>query len=120
MNEKMKMRAFGDPNSEYYELTQDLGFLPKGTIFVHDKEDHVRGSLANGCLKLCFTEDGNCPGNSSQKICGETVIFHTEFINTNLFKLAKKRTKVEEAIDLLLKAVHTLAEVREKEDEQNG
>lgn len=119
MNEKMKMRAFGDPNSEYYELTQDLGFLPKGTIFVHDKEDHVRGSLANGCLKLCFTEDGNCPGNSSQKICGETVIFHTEFINTNLFKLAKKRTKVEEAIDLLLKAVHILAEVRE-EDNDNG
>ena len=114
------MRAFADPNSDYYELTQDLGFLPKGTIFVHDKEDHVRGSLAEGCLKLCWTEDGNCPGNSSQQISGETVIFHAEFINTNLFKLAKKRTKVDEAIELLLKAVHTLEEVRKKEDEQNG
>ena len=55
------IRAFSNPKYDYYELTEDLaGLVPKGTIFVHDTDDSVRGSVAQGCLVSCWTPDGNC------------------------------------------------------------
>lgn len=109
------MRAFEDERYDYYELTKPLGegapcknglILPPGSIFVHDTDDNIRGSIADGCLKLCWTPTGNCYGN----ICADTVIFHSSFKNSNLFrrvsqkeidkinKLAKKIDKMEKQL----------------------
>ena len=76
------IRAFEDPKYDYYRLTRDLGFLKAGTVFYHDTDDSVGGSPANGCLKLCWTAAGDAPGG----ICGGTVIFHTRFMDTDLFQ----------------------------------
>lgn len=82
------MRAFEDNRYDYYELTQPLGFshnnylIPDGAIFVHDTDDFERGSISEGCLKLCWTPDGNCYGS----LCSDTVIFHAAFRHTDLFK----------------------------------
>ena len=75
--------------------------LPKGAIFVHDKTDEIKGSVAFGCLKLCYTPDGNLHG----KISADTVIFHAEFRRTTLFKKvdSKKISQLTELIDKLTK-----------------
>lgn len=102
------LRAFGDQNYDYYELTQDIGFLPRGTVFVHDPNDDVRGSKSNGCLKLCWTAEGDCVGNHTQKVCGETVFFHTCFAETALFKKVKPEHKRQRAMELLRQALDLL------------
>lgn len=80
---KKSIRAFSDPSLDYYELQCDFGPLPKGAIFYHDKEDSMYGSIAAGCLKLCWTPIGNCYGG----LCGETVFLHVKFTKyPNIFK----------------------------------
>lgn len=89
----MGVRAFQDDRYDYYELTQSLGLhgkkneyiLPAGSIFYHDKEDFVHGSIGDGCLKLCWTPDGNCYG----WICGDCMTFHAQFKYTDLFRLIR-------------------------------
>ena len=90
-------RAFSNPSHIYYRTTQDIGFLPAGTIFVHDEEDTLYGSMAQGCLKLCWTPSGNCFGNGEQMICGGTVIFHYSFAEkSGLFeKVEPAQTEME-------------------------
>ena len=98
------IRAFSDDRYDYYELTTPLGYVdnkdeflvPARSIFVHDTDDHELGSIVNGCLKLCWTPDGNTYGS----LCGGTVIFHSEFINTPLFKLVKSRKNIDEIATL--------------------
>ena len=82
------IRAFSDISYDYYRLTQDLGTgLKKGAIFVHDPKDDVYGSIAEGCLKLCWTPDGGCySGESNCGLCGGSVIFHYSFTRSNLFE----------------------------------
>ncbi len=90
------VRAFENPNYDYYKLTRDLGLLKKGDIFYHDPADHIYGSVANGCLKNCWTPDGNC-----HNICGGTVIFHYDFIHTDLFeKVERIPTILMETLDV--------------------
>lgn len=92
------MRAFSNMKYDYYELTIPLGrsnyggqyILPKGSIFVHDKDDDKLGSTAQGCLKLCWTPDGNCYGT----ICGDTVIFHASFKDSDLFRLVQSEKEM--------------------------
>ena len=101
------MRAFKDKKFDYYELTQPLGFtgkdylIPDGAIFVHDTTDKVRGSLADGCLKLCWTPDGNCYG----RLCADTIVFHAYFKDTDLFKKVDtdKIDRLEDVINNLEK-----------------
>ena len=76
------VRAFADPSLTYYRLTKDFGLLKAGTIFYHDPEDKVYGSIAKGCLKNCWTPDGNCENG----MCGGTVILHYNFVNTDWFE----------------------------------
>ena len=77
------IRAFSDTDYAYHRLTQDLtDLLPKGAIFVHDPNDSIYGSISEGCLKLCWTPDGNCYGN----LCAGTVIFHYAFVRTDMFE----------------------------------
>jgi len=76
------VRAFGDLSYDFYRLTQDVGPLKAGTIFYHDPDDSVYGSIAEGCLKNCWTIDGNCQDG----LCGGTVIFHYSFAETDLFE----------------------------------
>lgn len=96
------MRAFADKKYDYYELTQSLGFdgrdymLPDGSIFYHDKDDDVKGSIGDGCLKLCWTPDGNCYG----RIAGDCMAFHASFKDTDLFKLVQRK---EDGIDVIAK-----------------
>jgi len=81
------IRAFSNPKYDYYELTEDLaGLVPKGTIFVHDTDDSVRGSVAQGCLVSCWTPDGNCYKGERTSLAGGSVVFHAEFRNTPMFK----------------------------------
>ena len=80
------VRAFQYPEYDYYRLTCELGPLPEGTIFFHDPDDHVYGSQAAGCLKNCWTADGNCSGS----ICGGTVILHYCFVDTDLFEKVER------------------------------
>lgn len=101
------MRAFKNKEFDYYELTQPLGFngkyylIPEGAIFVHDTTDNVRGSIAAGCLKLCWTPDGNVYG----WLGADSVVFHADFRKTDLFKKVDtdKIDKLEELINQLEK-----------------
>lgn len=70
-----------------YVLQKELFDLPVGTVFVHDKDDRVKGSPAAGCLKLAWTDDGNC--QKGVNYCGETFILHAD-VRRNLewFKAA--------------------------------
>lgn len=115
------MRAFEDGRYDYYELTQSLGLdnrckhyiLPVGSIFYHDKHDSVRGSIADGCLKLCWTPDGNCYG----WLCGDGMVFHASFKDTDLFRLVKPENYTEK-INELKNTIRTLecqlADVKER------
>ena len=76
------VRAFQYPEYDYYRLTRKLGPLSEGTIFFYDPDDHIYGSVAGGCLKNCWTADGNCSGG----ICGGTVILHNVFMKSDLFE----------------------------------
>lgn len=98
------LRAFSDKRYDYYRLTKSLGFnnsgyglkqyaLPEGAIFVHDKNDRVKGSIAEGCLKLCWTPDGNTYG----WIAGGGMCFHALFRNTDLFELVQSSQDIEKA-----------------------
>lgn len=105
------LRAFSDNRYDYYELTQSLGFndsgygikdyiLPKGSIFVHDKNNSKLGSVSEGCLKICWTPDGDCYGG----ICGGAMMFHSVFINTDLFRIvqsSKDNDKIEKLVTLI-------------------
>lgn len=117
------VRAFADSQYDYYELTQSLGLdnkngqyvLPAGSIFYHDKNDSIKGSIGDGCLKLCWTPDGNCYG----WICGDSMAFHASFKNTNLFKLVQPEKyidKVNELKSLVFDLEEQLRSVREKID----
>ena len=104
-----KFKPLGDTNYEYYRLTKNLGYnnsgystknyvLPQGSVFVHDVDDRINGSLAKGCLTLCWAEDGNCQG----WICGECLHLHACFRNTDLFeKIDSKEAKIREVISKL-------------------
>jgi hypothetical protein len=81
-NVSKKSRAFASPDVDYYVLQQDVGILQKGTVFYHDTEDSVRGSIGAGCLKLCWTYGGGCQSG----LCGDTVVFHATFKDTPLFR----------------------------------
>jgi hypothetical protein len=58
-----------------YVLQKDAVGLKKGTIFVHDKEDNIVGSHADGCLKLAWTDSGGC--QEGAQYCGGTFILHS-------------------------------------------
>lgn len=89
------LRAFSDKRYDYYELTTPLGYcengskkdylIPDGAIFVHDRDDSIKGTIGDGCLKLCWTPDGNTYG----WICGGGMAFHPSFKNSDLFKLVQ-------------------------------
>ncbi|MEC2708127.1 hypothetical protein P9Z39_20965 [Bacillus thuringiensis] len=70
-----------------YVLLKELFDLPIGTVFVHDKDDRVKGSPAAGCLKLAWTDDGNC--QKDVWYAAETFILHAD-VRKNLewFKAA--------------------------------
>ena len=96
-NQIKTIRAFSDPDYDYYRLTKDFGLLKAGTIFFHDPDDNIYGSVAEGCLKNCWTADGNCENN----LCGSTVILHYRFAFTDWFE------KVERNIDSLVGNLRT-------------
>lgn len=108
--EACNLRAFADERFDYYELNEPLGLyqmgfgkseylLPKGAIFVHDTGDDVKGSPAQGCLKLCWTPDGGVYG----QLCGDTVVFHAAFRSSSLFTKidSKKIQSLKELISNL-------------------
>ena len=93
------IRAFSDARYDYYELQKDLeGIVPAGAIFVHDTDDHQNGSLSNGCLKLCWTPDGNVYFGSRTGLAAGSVILHTAFIDTNLFRKIRSQEDLEKEI----------------------
>lgn len=108
------IRAFSNPKYDYYELMVDLeGLVPKGAIFVHDTDDSVRGSIADGCLILCWTPEGSCYRGSRCSLAGGSVVFHAAFRNTSMFRIAnykdeKKLSEIYAAIDSAKKQISDL------------
>lgn len=72
---KINPRAFGSKTTDYYELQIDLGILKKGAIFYYDPNDSKKGSVASGCIKLAWTEDGDCQNS----LCADTIVFHASY-----------------------------------------
>lgn len=117
------MRAFEDEGCDYYKLTQSLGegLLPAGAIFYHDKSDHVRGSISEGCLKLCWTPESSTYG----PLAGDTVVFHAYFIKTDLFELVYRGTgfdvkRLDELKGKLEQIQETIEEIKKEIDELLG
>jgi hypothetical protein len=69
-------KALDDSRYKYYELLQNIPCIDKGAIFYYDKDDHVKGSIGEGCLKLCWTPAGGCYGNDVVALCAGTIVFH--------------------------------------------
>ena len=77
--------------------------MKAGEIFYHDPDDHICGSFTEGCLKNCWTADGDC---SSCGVCGGSVIFHVNFAKTDLFEVVS--WSHEEFLKSLTKGKYTL------------
>lgn len=89
------VRALADPQYDYYRLMKDFGPLKAGAIFFHDPDDDLYGSIARGCIKLCWTPDGDCYSG----LCGSTVILHYRFVETDLFeKVERTSTNMLDAL----------------------
>ena len=73
-------------NMDRYILQKDIPGCNAGALFVHDKEDDIYGSIAQGCLKLAWTDSGNCQKetqvNGVAGLCGGTIIFHASVLRT--------------------------------------
>lgn len=115
--------AFSNPKYDYYELTKPIGcgyrgtkeILPAGSVFVHDIDDHEQGSIAEGCLKLCWKPDGNCYG----MLCANTVVLHAAFKDSDMFKIVKRgqKSKSCELKDKITKFENDLVELKDELDE---
>lgn len=57
-----------------YILKQNIPGAKAGTIFYYDKDDAVKGSIAAGCLKMAWSEDGNCQNG----LTADTIVFHAD------------------------------------------
>ena len=74
---------------DFYKLEKNIPLLKKGAIFYYDPHDYIKGSIGEGCLKLCWTEDGNVYLPSG--VCAGTVIFHAKARHDKKwFKLVEK------------------------------
>jgi len=69
-----KSRALSNKKTKYYELLQNMPCVDKGAIFYWDKKDTVRGSISQGCLKLCWTPTGGCYSG----FCADTFVLHAD------------------------------------------
>ena len=54
--------------------------LPAGVVFIHDENDHIKGSIACGCLKLAWRK-GDCQGSELERWCAKTHIFPDQLID---------------------------------------
>ena len=91
------IRAFSDPQYDYYELQQDLGgVVPKGAIFYHDENDDTYGSISEGCLKLCWTPNGD-----TYRLCGGTIVLHASFTKSPMFKKVCSKVSEDELRELI-------------------
>jgi len=81
-----------DGSYNFYELLQDIPGIDAGAIFYWDKEDDIHGSLAEGCLKLCWTKNGGCySGKGNCGLTGDAIIFHASVReNSKWFKLVQE------------------------------
>lgn len=60
-------------NKTIWKLLKDIPGARAGTVFIHDKNDRVKGSPGCGCLKLAW-QDGNVqPGYCNY--CAECIVF---------------------------------------------
>nr|WP_156736329.1 hypothetical protein [Mycobacterium sp. E3298] len=88
-----------------YILQKDMPGCKKGTVFVHDTEDDIVGSLAAGCLKLAWTDKGNC--QETAQYCGGSFILHASLKDDpEWFK--EERTINQYAIEVLEKLIEKL------------
>ena len=53
-----------------YKLLKNIPGMNAGAVFLHDKNDSVKGSFGCGCLKNAWV-DGNC----QDSWCAETHVF---------------------------------------------
>lgn len=92
------VRAFSDPKYDYYKLLVPFGTLEPGAIFYYDREDALFGSLSEGCVKLCWTADGDCYGG----INGGAIVLPASYRNVEtLFKRCSSGRNKIDAMNLL-------------------
>lgn len=96
MIEENGIRAFSDDSYKYYRLKKDFGWLKAGAMFVYDPDDHMYGSTVHGCLKLCWTPDGD----TYSGLCANTVFLHYLFCKDEewfeeVYRIDKKAIKAE-------------------------
>lgn len=85
---KYRLTTERQKHMDKYVLLKDLPLVKAGTIFVHDKEDHFKGSHAAGCLKLAWTDNGD----TQHGLCAETIIFHADAIKeTDWFRKIEEK-----------------------------
>lgn len=75
-----------------YELVRDLPLVKSGTIFYYDKDDVLKGSIANGCLKLAWSKIGGC----QHGLCADTIVFHSHAIkDEDWFRKIESKNSVD-------------------------
>lgn len=80
-----------DGNYNFYKLLQNVPGIDAGAIFYWDKNDDIYGSIAAGCLKLCWNPYGGCYCSSNNYgLAGDTIVFHASAReDENWFKLVQ-------------------------------
>lgn len=102
-------------NMDKYMLLKDIPGVKAGAIFVHDKEDKIYGSIAEGCLKLAW-DNGNCQRQTVNEycagLCAETIIFHANVIKDKTW--FKKVSSVSDFKEIMIEKLEDLISLLKK------
>ncbi|MED0951254.1 hypothetical protein P4T70_24700 [Bacillus mobilis] len=114
-----KLSTERQKHMDKYILQKELFDLPVGTVFVHDKDDSIAGSPGAGCLKLAWTDNGNCQKGVSYS--GETFILHAK-VRTNLewFRASDQNVNWKHEREYLQSKVRMLENEKQKLDKVRG
>ncbi|PFF51841.1 MULTISPECIES: hypothetical protein [Bacillus cereus group] len=114
-----KLSTERQKHMDKYVLQKELFDLPVGTVFVHDKDDSIAGSPGEGCLKLAWTDNGNCQKGVSY--CAETFILHAK-VRKNLewFKASDQNVNWKHEREYLQRKVSMLESEKQKLDKVRG
>ena len=77
-----------------YRLQKDIPGMDAGAIFLHDKNDRIKGSIACGCLKNAWV-NGDCQGTKKDQWCGSTHVFPGQLADDRKWFKPVKTKKVK-------------------------
>jgi hypothetical protein len=116
----MGLMSEDQKSMDRYILQKDIPGCKAGALFVHDKNDKVRGSIAQGCLKLAWTDNGNCQqetrSNTSTGLCAETIVFHASVIKNEEWFIKESKHNRSHFKQKLIDKVKNILDFLETED----